>query len=81
VKSDDKNCTRLPGQCANNYPIRITCPKKQHILETISEQLVVLCDQHQVPDLTDKERMALHEVYIKTRTIVHQLTKEYEIKR
>jgi len=55
--------------------------KKQHILETISEQLVVLCDQHQVPDLTDKERMALHEVYIKTRTIVHQLTKEYEIKR
>jgi len=57
----------------------LSVQKKQHILETISEQLAVLCDQHQVPDLTDKERTALREVYIKTRTAVHQLTENREI--
>jgi len=57
----------------------LTTQKKQHILESISEQLTVLCDQHQVSDLTDEERMALREVYINTRTAVHQLNKECEI--
>lgn len=53
----------------SNLPVQ----KKQLILATISEQLDVLCDQHEVPDLTDKERTALRSVYAKTQIAVHKL--------
>lgn len=57
----------------------LSTQKKQGILKCISEQLTVLCDRHQVPDLTNQERAALREVYTKTRMALHQLTNEYEV--
>lgn len=52
----------------------LTIKKKQHILESISEQLTVLCNQQLVPDLTDQERKALQQVNAQTQKAVHKLT-------
>lgn len=48
--------------------------KKQEILESIAEQLQVLCDSQQIPNLTDKERYALRNIYSKTRIAIHKLS-------
>lgn len=51
----------------------LSTQKKKVILESIAEQLQVLCDSHQIPDLTDKERTALQKIYSKTRMALHKL--------
>jgi hypothetical protein len=51
----------------------LTSQKKQRILESIAEQLQVLSDCSQIPDLTNKERAALRDVYAKTRIEIHKL--------
>lgn len=47
--------------------------KKKIILESIVEQLYVLCESNQVPDLTEEERLALQKIYSKTRIALHTL--------
>ena len=47
--------------------------KKKAILESIAEQLLVLCDSNQVPELTEEERLALQKIYSKTRRALHIL--------
>lgn len=48
--------------------------KKQRILQSLSEQLDVLCDHTLVPDLTDKERSALDALNIRIKKSVHKLS-------